>query len=115
MLPRAARKRRSLQDFGRLPAARGFFGKICRNRLHSPTSRPTFQLSAVVFVPRDPRQWQTRREAGTQSYGLLTVRGGTDKAARLPKGWTGPVSTLGFRASARKPGFFFARTDEIPR
>src|SRR5438477_42504 len=24
-----------------------------------------------------PRQWQTRREAGTQSYGLLTVRGGT--------------------------------------
>src|SRR5580692_9724555 len=46
-----------------------------------------------------PRQRQTRREAGTQSYGLLTVRGGTDKAARLPKGWTGPVSTLGF------PGF----------
>src|SRR5215472_10853216 len=53
-----------------------------------------------------PRQRQTRREAGTQSYGLLTVRGGTDKAARLPKGWTGPVSKSGLRASARKPGFF---------
>src|SRR5713101_1620110 len=51
-----------------------------------------------------PRQRQTRREAGTQSYGLLTVRGGTDKAARLPKGWTGPVSKLGlpgFREEAR--------------
>src|SRR5208283_182778 len=52
-----------------------------------------------------PRQRQTRREAGTQSYGLLTVlRGGQFKAARLPKGWTGPVSMLGgpgFRKEAR--------------
>src|SRR5713226_8028983 len=54
-----------------------------------------------------PRQRQTRREAGTQSYGLLTVRGGTDKAARLPKGWTGPESMLGLPGIRKDARIFF--------
>src|SRR5580692_4302281 len=54
-----------------------------------------------------PRQRQTRREAGTQSYGLLTVRGGTDKATRLPQGWTGPVSMLGLPGIRKDVRFFF--------
>src|SRR6516162_3511757 len=63
---------------------------------------PARQREGGVSWPSS--KWQTRREAGTQSYGLLTVLGGTDKAARLPKGWTGPVSMLGcpgFRKGAR--------------
>jgi hypothetical protein len=53
------------------------------------------------FFSALPRKRQTRREAGTQSCGLLSVRGGTVKAARLPKGWTGPVSKSG-RPGPRK-------------
>src|SRR5262245_3832795 len=30
--------------------------------------------------------------------GLTCSEGGADKVARLPKGWTGPVSTSGIRA-----------------
>ncbi len=56
-----------------------------------------------------PRQWQTRREAGTQSYGLLTARGGADKAARLPKGWTGPEKYAWFPGLQKwGPGYIFA-------
>jgi hypothetical protein len=53
------------------------------------------------------RKRQTHREVGTQSYGLFTVRGGTVKAARLPKGWTGPVDSSGApRISQEIRGFF---------
>src|SRR5207245_11277328 len=55
-----------------------------------------------------PRQRQPRREAGTQSYGLLTARGGADKAARLPKGWTGPVSMSGRPGFRKEARIFFA-------
>src|SRR5438874_10200623 len=57
-----------------------------------------------------PRQWQTRREAGTQSYGLLTARGGADKAARLPKGWTGP-RTYAWPPGHRKVARLFLRAE----
>src|SRR5439155_2716573 len=34
-------------------------------------------------------------DRGRKAMGSLPSRGGTDKAARLPKGWTGPVGMLG--------------------
>src|SRR5437899_1522482 len=56
-----------------------------------------------------PRQRQTRRETGAQSDGLLTVRGGTDKAARLPKGWTGPHKYAWFSGLPKgSPDFFWS-------
>src|SRR5437764_3759562 len=39
------------------------------------------------------------RGGDAKLWALNRPEGGTDKAARLPKGWTGPVSMLGF------PGF----------
>src|SRR5262249_14648584 len=39
--------------------------------------------------------------------GLNRSEGGADKAARLPKGWTGPVSTLGTGVAERLPRLFF--------
>src|SRR5688572_23090615 len=40
--------------------------------------------------------------------GLNRSEGGTDKAARLPKGWTGPVSTSGTQAAKAAWVFFRA-------
>ena len=37
---------------------------------------------------------------------LNRSEGGTDKASRLLKGWTGPVSQLGNWATNRWPSFF---------
>src|SRR4029078_1019355 len=36
---------------------------------------------------------------GRKAMGLNRSEGGTDKAARLPKGWTGPVSKSGTQAA----------------
>src|SRR5262249_898831 len=85
------------------------WGVVRMNAFGSSPPQRRIRWTTVVRAGtrrRNPRQGQTRREAGTQSYGLLSVRGGTVKAARLPKGWTGPESKSGVRASARGPGLF---------
>src|SRR5947199_135314 len=69
-----------------------------------------------VRAARQP-QVSVSRATATQSYGLLTVRGGTDKAARLPKGWTGPVSMLGLPGIRKDARIFLrapARTKKFP-
>jgi hypothetical protein len=40
--------------------------------------------------------------------GLNRSEGGPDKAARLPKGWTGPVSMSGNPGEETRLGLFFA-------
>jgi hypothetical protein len=45
--------------------------------------------------------------------GLNRSEGGTDKAARLPKGWTGPVSTSGTQAA--KAAWVFLCADKNRR
>src|ERR1700683_3374971 len=93
--------------------------KKCADRLHSKKRDVSLGCDGTESTPDPahegsedgafgrPRQRQTRREAGTQSYGLLTVRGGTDKAARLPKGWTGPVSMLGLPGLRKESRIIF--------
>src|SRR6516162_5086592 len=50
------------------------------------------------------------RGGDAKLWALTRPEGGTDKAARLPKGWTGPVRRLGRPGLSReRPGFFYAR------
>src|SRR5947199_10529187 len=51
---------------------------------------------------------------GRKAMGLNRSEGGTDKAARLPKGWTGPVSTSGTQATQVAWVFFRARRRFVP-
>ncbi len=44
---------------------------------------------------------------GRKAEGLTRSEGGADKAAKLPKGWTGPKSKLGIRASSEARIIFF--------
>jgi len=65
---------------------------------------------------RRPRQRQPRREAGTQSYGLLTVpRGGRIRLPGYRRDGRDPKVSLVVRASARKPGHIFLRSDDRPQ
>ena len=47
--------------------------------------------------------------------GLNRSEGGTDKAARLPKGWTGPVSKSGTQAAKAAWVFLCARRTQLAR
>src|SRR5947209_17906257 len=51
---------------------------------------------------------------GRKAMGLNRSEGGTDKAARLPKGWTGPVSKSGTQAAKAAWVIFCARTNRPP-
>src|SRR5262245_51338822 len=51
---------------------------------------------------------------GRKAMGLNRSEGGTDKAARLPKGWTGPVSTSGTQATQVAWVFLCADLNPLP-
>src|ERR1700682_4566334 len=53
-----------------------------------------------------PRKGKPVARRGRKALGLDRSAGGTDKAARLPKGWTGPASTSGIRASLEARIFY---------
>jgi hypothetical protein len=68
----------------------------------SPTDQPGRQPARSFCAGRnlDPLVVDGRyHEGSTRS------EGGTDKPARLPKGWTGPVSTHGTPGGCKPPGF----------
>jgi hypothetical protein len=54
------------------------------------------------------------RGGDAKLWALNRPEGGTDKAARLPKGWTGPVSTLGAPGFRKEARIFFARCFNHP-
>ncbi len=58
--------------------------------------------SGAILEKANPSQ------GGAQSYGLFPVLVGRIEAARLPKGWTGPVRLLG-KPALRKKGRLFSR------
>jgi hypothetical protein len=51
---------------------------------------------------------------GTFNVGFFRSEGGTVKAARLPKGWTGPVSMLGTRGGIKPAPCYFAHSTSQP-
>src|SRR5262245_19701972 len=59
---------------------------------------------------RHPRQGQTRRKAGTQSYGPAEILPGFRRVARLPNGWADSMQTMG-----PVPAFRRARVFQEPR
>src|SRR5581483_9467854 len=67
--------------------------------------RPSGRRPAVFVRAALPERAGTLREC------FIRSEGGTVKAARLPKGWTGPSSTSGDPGSGKPlPGFFCAHT-----
>src|SRR4029077_10684821 len=81
---------------------------VCRGR-------PRNKAEGRCTFDRRPRQGQTRREAGTQSYGLLTVpRGGRIRLPGCRRDGRDPKVCLADRVSIREPDFFFPQQNWAP-
>ena len=91
--------------------------KIPSRRLHASTTRTRYDCPRDA-CPADNNEENTTwcfldkgkpvARRGRKAMGSFPLRGGAVKAARLPKGWTGPVSMSGGPRRRKPPGFLFA-------